>query len=317
MMSPSPYGGTQVDLSLEPSAQRQLDLEVMDGPVTVYASRLRLGFSKPEPLRYSHRIDLLPGSYRLLFTADGAYYPYVIDVPNQVGMSPVFRADESVVGAGRHTPFEFDGRRWDPNPGGSVAVVSLPGTGKVTWTIRRGAQAVWRSASEGIQAAVVQLPLRDLAPGTYRLEAATDFDSQSCELAVRPGPTSFFAGALVSFNANLAPALRLASLGHQWLLRGEIAQARKAIEASLASGVTPEAQIEMARLEALNGNLDTAREIIRRVLNADANNFEALSVFAYIEVRFKDYPVAAEYYRRALALQDSPSLRLALEKLPQ
>ena len=46
------------------------------------------------------------------------------------------------------------------------------------------------------------------------------------------------------------------------------------------------------------------------------DSFEALSVFAYIETQFQDYPVAAELYRRALAVQDSAALRSALSNLP-
>jgi cytochrome c-type biogenesis protein CcmH/NrfG len=56
---------------------------------------------------------------------------------------------------------------------------------------------------------------------------------------------------------------------------------------------------------------------VRRVLATNPNNFEALSVFAYVETRFQDYAIAAELYRRALAIQDSPAVRLALAKLPQ
>jgi hypothetical protein len=40
-------------------------------------------------------------------------------------------------------------------------------------------------------------------------------------------------------------------------------------------------------------------------------------VLAYVEAQLQDYPVAAELYRRALAVQDSPAIRLALSNLPQ
>jgi Tfp pilus assembly protein PilF len=66
----------------------------------------------------------------------------------------------------------------------------------------------------------------------------------------------------------------------------------------------------------MSGSLDAARNRVRAVLSANPDDFEALAVFAYIETKFQDYPVAAELYRRALALQDSPALRMALAKLP-
>ncbi len=124
------------------------------------------------------------------------------------------------------------------------------------------------------------------------------------------------AATLLSFNANLHPALRYAFVGHQWLLRGKLDEARRSMQASLAKGVTEEARIELARADALAGNLDVARDEVKSVLAVQPNNFEALSVFAYIEARFQDYRVAAELYRRALAVQESPAVRAALAKLP-
>ena len=325
----SPYSGTsgeahvatntatQVDLELTASAQRELDLQVLDGPVAVYRNRLHLKFSGLEPLRYTHRLDLLPGHYRLLFAVDETAYAYMVDVPEHAAMSPIFRAGETASAPGRHTPFEFDGRHLERDPEGRLAVVTLPRPGRVTWVFRSGAQAVWRSVTEAAQAAIVELPSRGLRPGTYRLEAVSDADFQSMELTIGSGPTPALAGTLVSFNANLAPSSRLVLLGHQWLLRDNLPNARQCIEASLSHASTPEAQIELARFDALEGRLDAGRDRVRTVLDSEPNSFDALSVLAYIEVRFQDYRAAADLYRRALAVEDSPALRLALAKLPQ
>jgi tetratricopeptide (TPR) repeat protein len=187
----------------------------------------------------------------------------------------------------------------------------------VTWVVRSGAQAVWKAVTEAAQAAIVELPSRGLRPGTYRLEAASDAGFQSIELTIGSGPPPPLAGTLISFNANLAPSSRLVLLGHQWLLREKLPKARQCIEASLSHASTPEAQIELARIDALEGRLDAGRDHVRKVLNSEPNNFDALSVLAYIEARFQDYPAAADLYRRALAVEDSPALRLALAKLPR
>jgi hypothetical protein len=241
----------------------------------------------------------------------------MIDIPEHLAMSSVFRADECDPGPERQTPFEFDGRHFERNPAGRLAVVLLPQPGKVTWILRQGAQAVWKTVSDGRQVATVELPTSGVAPGSYRLEAASDTDWKSLDVVIGRGPGVALTGTTLSFNANLAPALRLASVGHQWLLRGKAAEARRSIQGSLDYGTTPEAQIELARLDALEGKLDSARDKVKAVLIRDPNNFEALSVFAYIETRFQDYPVAADLYRRALSVEDSPALRLALMKLPQ
>jgi GWxTD domain-containing protein len=310
--TPSPFGGWQIDLRLETTVEHQLDIEVAQGAVIIYQNQLHLDFSKAEPVVYTHRLDLLPGSYRVLFAVDGKSFPYMVEPA-----SDIQRADWGNDVSGRETPFEFDGRQLELNPEGKIAVVPLAQAGKATWMIRRGAEVVWRSVSEARQLATVELPVAGLPPGTYQLEAVTQSDSRSTEFVVRRNAAPRRSQAtLVSFNANLKPAQRLAFIGHQWLLRGKQQEARQSLALSLKYGITEEAQIELARADALAGNLDDARDRVRSLLALHPDSFEALAVFAYIETRLQDFAVAADLYRRALALQDSPDVRAALANLP-
>ena len=155
-----------------------------------------------------------------------------------------------------------------------------------------------------------------MEPGTYQLEAVTADDARTTAYVIDKETRDKPESTLLSFNANLAPALRAAFVAHQWLMRGNLDEARKNLELSLSKGATPEAQVELARVDALAGRLDEARDRVRRVLADRPNDFQALAVLAYIETKFQDYPVAAELYRRALAVQDSPALRTALAKFP-
>jgi GWxTD domain-containing protein len=312
----SAFGGSQVDLRLETAAQREIDIEVLEGGAAVYRNQLHLRFDVAEPVLYTHRLDLLPGSYRVIVTVDGKLSPYELEVPREAQIGAIQRADWGGDVSGRNTPFEFDGRQLELNPTGSFAVVSLPRPGKVTWMIRRGGEVLWRSWSEGQQVASVQLPSRGIEPGSYRIEALIGDNSTSAVLEIGRAESKPSKSTVVSFNANLSPAQRFAFIGHQWLLRGNIKEARRSLETSLEKGVTEEARIELARADALDGNLDAARDQVKSVLEVQPNNFEALSVFAYIETRFQDYAVAAQLYRRALAVQESPALRAALSNLP-
>lgn len=79
---------------------------------------------------------------------------------------------------------------------------------------------------------------------------------------------------LLSFNANLQPALRWSFLGHQWWLKNELVEARRCLEASLALGVTKDAEVELAREEALAGQWDEARARVRKILAVQPNDFE-------------------------------------------
>jgi len=316
--APSRYGGSQVDLGLEVTAQNKLDVEVLEGDLTVYQNHLGLKFPQAAPLRYTHRLDLLPGVYRVIFEVDGTHFPYNLTVPEHFSMGEILRADQTDATAEhRQTPFSFEGRQLDLNPEGKFVVVAVPQPGTVNWVIRRGiSEVLWRSASEANQVAIAELP-RSLPPGVYKLEADAANDVRVADLVVKEKSGSTPAATLLSFNANLYPALRYASVGHQWLLRGKLDQARASLQASLASVPTKEAAVEVARVDALQGRYDAARDRLRPLLAAQPNYFDALSVLAYVEAQLQDYPVAAELYKRALAVQDSPAIRLALSKLPQ
>jgi tetratricopeptide (TPR) repeat protein len=156
-----------------------------------------------------------------------------------------------------------------------------------------------------------------LPPGVYKLEARAANDVRLANLVVKEKNDSSPVTTVLSFNANLYPALRYASVGHQWVLRGTLDQARLSLQASLDSAPTKEAEVEVARVDALQGHYDQARDRLQHVLATQPNYFDALSVLAYVEAQLQDYPVAADLYKRALAVQDSPALRLALSKLPQ
>jgi Tfp pilus assembly protein PilF len=81
-------------------------------------------------------------------------------------------------------------------------------------------------------------------------------------------------------------------------------------------GTVPQAEVDLARIDVLANRLDDARKRVQSVLENDPNNFEALCVYAVIEADLQDYQVATKLYQRALKIEDSPTVRLALSKLP-
>jgi len=316
LLTPSDFGGLQVDFLLATRAQRQVDIEVLQDAVTVYQNHLQLKFSKAESIEYTHRLDLLPGTYQVMFTVDGKTYPYPLQVREKVGMSEIFRTDPAIPVDRRKTPFEFEGQQVRLNPVGKMAAVALAHPDKVTWMLRRGAEVFWKASSLAQAFSSIELPTTGIPPGTYQLEAITGQDSRTAEVMIAKENRDDGA-AVISYNANLAPGLRFAFVGHQWLLRGNLAEARKSLDASLARGATQESQLELARVDVLEGRWDEGRERVRRVLEQQPDDFQALSILAFIETRLQDYSVAAELYRHALAVQDSPALRVALAQLPK
>jgi GWxTD domain-containing protein len=309
LLSRSPYGGSQVDFSLEVTARHDITVEVLQGIVTVYKNIVNLKFDAAKPIQYLHRLDLRPGSYRILVNVDGKMNPYTQDVPAQPGMSDIVLASVAR-GSAHETPYEFDGRNLYPTADGSFAIVALPEPGEVSWTIRRGIEIVWREKSHGENAAVLKLP-DALEAGKYELEATAKGETRRISFVSKKTPRDERSPALVSFNANLAPASRYALIGHEFLLRGKMDDALRSLNESLKRSPLTEAQVDRARIDALSGRWDQARDRLRPILAADPNQF----VYAYVEAQLQDYEVAADYYRRALAVRDSPAVRLALAQL--
>ena len=240
--TPSPYGGRQIDLRLALTAQTEIDVEVFADTRSVYRNQLRLKFEKPESIEYTHRLDLLPGSYRLMVSANEKTFAYTL----QAGAAPVILRADVNVSTRRDRPFEFDGQSVTLNPEGKFAVMPLNSPGKVTCTIRRNTKVLQRNTLDSDRLAVFELP----PGGGYTVEMATAASSQIIEIPASPTPITSPTGVSLSYNANLAPASRFMFIGHQWLMRGNFELARKNLETSLTKGVTNQAQADLAYLDA-------------------------------------------------------------------
>jgi GWxTD domain-containing protein len=315
LVSQSRFGGSQVDLSADVRAKSEVSVEVLEGQATVYRNVLKLNLTQPRSVQYIHRIDLLPGSYRVLIGVDGQTFPSLLEVHATPSMSEIMRASQAQ--ASLHTPFEFADYRLYPDADGRYVVVTLPHPMEVQWSIRQNAGIVWRQKTAGTDAAVLTLPLDKLPPGRYQIEAVAGDESKSLEFELKSSSGKSTGSPLLSFNANLAPAARHALVGHEWLLRGQIGDAQSNLEAALAAAPIQQARIDLARIDALASRWDDARSRLQAVLAEDPANFEALCVYAFIETDLQDYRAATELYRKALAIQDSPVVRLALARLPQ
>jgi hypothetical protein len=145
--------------------------------VTVYKNIVNLKFDAAKPVQYLHRLDLLPGSYRLLVSVDGKMSPYNLDVPAPTGMSDIVLASDARAGT-HETPYEFDGKNFYPSADGSFAILALPEPGEVAWTIRRGVEIVWRQMARGTDVAILALPFDALEPGKYELEATANGETR-------------------------------------------------------------------------------------------------------------------------------------------
>jgi GWxTD domain-containing protein len=315
VLTPSPYGGVQADFSMDVSARGALKFQVLQGNNPIYQNAVDLHRDLPEAVQYLGRLDLLPGSYRIVVTADGSAFPFPLEVPPRLEAGTPFRASVAKHESGSAAPFEFDQGSFYPSEYGEFAIWPLAQPGEVTWTIRRGLEVVWRTKAPARQVAVLPLPYGALPPGNYRLEASSASATQYLDFENSKSAAFSPTGTLISYNANLAPSARRALLGDQWVLRGNLAEARRVFETAVNEAPSERAQIGLARVDALAGKWDDARERLRPLLAASPRNFDALCILAYIEAKLQDREVAAELYHRALEVQDSPFVREALSEL--
>ena len=315
LQTPSPFGGTQVDLRWEGEAARRIRIEVTDPAGLVYGSDLNLSFDRPKPLDYLHRIDLLPGQYSLLVTADEttSAYPLTVDATPAVGA--LMRGNVSV-SRGRPTPMQFSGRQLDLAEDGRNVLLAAPAGSLVSWVVRDGIGAAWKDETRSNGVATIALPMLP-SSHTYVLEASVDGQSRSLNIAA-DSSAAHSNRQLISFNANLSAESRLNLIGTEWMRRQRMNEARNAFTASLQHrAANPEALLGMARLDAAEGRIDEARTQVKQILKQSPKSFEALTTMAFLEAKLQDYPMAATYYRRALELQEAPAIRLALASLPK
>jgi hypothetical protein len=300
-----------VDILLAASVSERIALEVQEGDATLARFETALHFGVARQVRYEQRLVLLPGEYHLFFTADQRTYPYTLSVtPGEAlsGLMVGFASDAQR----SHTPFEFGGLRLEPSPNGNIAAIQLAKAGRVVWRLRRGLETIWIARSEGEGMTTHAIGDVTVAPGAYTLEVAANDETRSMPAQVggeRPSAVT------VSYNANLTAAERDRSLGHQYLSRGNAAEARRWLERSWTEQPSDATKIELCRIAALTGQYDSARAELKQILDRDANNFEALTTLAYVEVQLQDNAVAAGLYRRAREIRPSPAVAKALESL--
>ena len=172
--TPSPYGGSQIDLQLETFARsRSTSKSCRTRPPSIRTSS---SLKFPKPSRSSTRTGWIccPARTRCIFTVDGKPTRIRLRSSEPGAMSDILRTDAgNRCHAARRRSNSKAGRS-HLNANGKFAAVALPSPGKVTWMIRRGVEvAVAIGLADGHAFAIVELPDR-APPGTYRLEAVTD-----------------------------------------------------------------------------------------------------------------------------------------------
>ncbi|MCU1235139.1 MAG: hypothetical protein JWP63_3106 [Candidatus Solibacter sp.] len=306
----STEGVPQVDLLFAADVAGRIALEVQEGEATLARYETMLHFGTAKPVRYEQRLQLLPGEYRVFLTADSRTFPYTLAIPAQA--PPEILTGFASESQRSRTPFEFGGMRLEPAPNGNIAVVQFAKAGRVTWRLRRGLETIWIARSEGQPTAVQAIGDLSIPPGTYLLEATSSDETRSCTVQVggsRALPLT------ISYNANLTAAERYRSVGHQFLTRGNAAEARVWLERSWREQPADATKIELCRIAALTGKYDSARIELKAILDRDPDNFEAFTVLAYIELQLQDNAVAERLYSRALEIHSSPAVAKALAEL--
>lgn len=108
------------------------------------------------------------------------------------------------------------------------------------------------------------------------------------------------------------PGADWASIGRQYLLAGDVPRASTCFKRALAVGRSVDALVGMARV---SKDLDQSRNYLLEALKIQPNHFESLITLAAITAEFQDYPLAASYYERALAIRRDPRIEEALHRV--
>jgi GWxTD domain-containing protein len=308
----SSNGTPAVDLLLETTAANSIGLRVsLAAGQVLEQTETGLSFGAAEPLRYQHRLFLLPGEYNADFILDGGTVRFPLKVESS-GPSEILTGNTTE--PGRRTPFSFGLLNVAPTSSGSLALIQLVRPAPVLWRLLRGATVVWKTTSSGVSVlpggfVLQQVGEPELPAGDYVLMATVEGETKSTKVhrgGVENSPL------LLSYNANLTEDAESSSLTRQWLARGDLTKARAAADRAYALRRTDRNAIDLARVITFQGDLDSPRTTLRAILNRDPRQFDALTLMGLIETRLQDYPAAADYFRRALAVQESEDVKNAL-----
>jgi GWxTD domain-containing protein len=293
-----------VDLSLESRVKNKIGLAV-----STEEAETVLPVLDGKRVRYQHRLYLLPGSYTVTFRIDGQMVPFPLQVSAQRETSVILLAGAAE--APSATPFEFGGMHVQPDSNGKLALVQMPRPRRVKWFLRKGAGTVWSTESEpgpgGLVTAEFKAP-----PGRYKLEMVAGDESRECEVQIGKDASAV---PVISYNANLSADERARSIGRQWLARGHLVEARTWLEHARSIRQSDDLTVDLCRVNAMAGDLDTPRSALREILQRSPDHFEALTVLGFIEAKLQDYSVAAQYYKKALAVRNSPAIAQALAEV--
>jgi hypothetical protein len=307
--SRSEGGTTVVDLLFETKVKNSVELKLAtaDG-IQLEDAQTNLGFTETRKVEYQHRLFLLPGVYTVQLIADGAATPYPLDVKASEGPGELLIGSAET--AANSTPFRFGLVSVRPSSKGRFALMQLANLEKVAWKLLRGMEVVRNfttSRDEVMPGGYVsqEIPAAGLLPGAYTLEASAGGVTRSTRLELGRSEDS---PLLISYNANLSADQEWSAIGRQWLVRGNLREARKNFERAQSIQPSDRNRINLARIAALEGDLDSPREVLREILVREPDQFEALTLMGYIEAKLEDYAVSAKYYERALAVRRSPEI---------
>ena len=307
--SRSEAGASVVDLLFETKVKTSIELKLATvAGIQLEDTQTNLGFTESRKVEYQHRLFLLPGVYTVQLIADGAATPYPLEVKPFEGPGEILIG--SVDTAANSTPFRFGLVSFRPSSKGRFALVQLANPQKVTWKLLRGMEVVRNfttSRDEAMPGGYIsqEIPTAGLLPGAYTLETSVGGVTRSARLELRPAADS---PLLISYNANLSPDQEWSAIGRQWLVRGSLREARKNFEHAESIQPSDRNKINLARIAALEGDLDSPREVLREILSREPDQFQALTLMGYIEAKLEDYAVSAKYYERALAVHRSPEI---------
>ena len=306
-------GTPAVDVAVRVVARARIGISVMAGEEPLDRAETALNPPPEGASLYVHRLYLLPGAYTVVVDVDGAETPFPVSVAARRRASEILLGGGGEEGAKQFTPFRFGERRVLPEAG-AAAVLQLAAPEELRWKVVEGGVAtrmVRTLAAEVDSLGFVQADLGALPRGeTWSVEVETPDGLRTARPRARAGRDT-----LISYNANLGPGAEWLATGEQYLARRDFAAARASFDKAAAVNRSPQLTVDTARLEALEGKLDAARDRLRPLLEADPVNFAALCAMAFVERGFQDYVAAARYYEKALTLRDDPIVRRALAEV--
>lgn len=312
-------GAAAARLAIRLAAADKVRLKLQTDGALVDDLTLNLGFAESRDVQILRRYSLLADlTFNLIIEVDGRTYRHILSGSDAgAALGSILVGEMRPVGADSDRPFRFGDLEFQPGDAPRQAALVVSGPMPVRWKLVKNGRAIssWTTSAEDVHGGALAVTALPDAAGaddglSIEAEAAGEYRSAAWDRGSSSQPTT------ISYNADLTQQYQQNLIGLQHLAAGRLEEGKAAFHRAMGvpSYAATRAKVNLSRVLMEEGEMDDARKLLIEALQQAPEDVTTLTLLGLLEERAGNRTLSAQYYRRALAILPSPSLRAALQQ---